>query len=180
MIMRIKLSLAGSVLMALMVLAYADEPPQWLTHFKITSANGLYIAKVTPADKNTTADPWDRTYQLQLYRVDKAKSRKLLWQQKYLHNGYSDGLRVSNDGRYVVDVSYWYVPKGPHVYLYSKEGIRTWDAKALSVPINGLPRTISHYLWLDDKKGWYFIQNKRGQTVGLRVYTLKGKREIIF
>lgn len=76
-------------------------------------------------------------------------------------------------------VDYWYSPDGPQAILCSSAGMRTWDAKALSIPSKGLPRTTSHYLWLRDER-WHLIDNSDKQTAGLVIFGLKGGKGIVF
>ncbi len=156
--------------------SHADTPPEWLTSYTIKSANGKYIAEVSPMVKGNQDRPWEWRYQVAVREA--GNNSKQLWKTEYFHTGYCEGL-LSNDGRYFVYVEFWYSSEGQLVTVYSSKGSKGWTASDLSISSWFLPKTVSHRLWLGEDNQYEFIENN-GKTTGLILYTRKGKRTIAF
>lgn len=188
--------LRGFLIAAVLIVAatahvHADEPPAWDTHFTVYSESEKYKASVTPLGEGAgggeaeagvaggvVMDPWELSYELVVRDVSEAGEGVVLWRIDYFHSGYNTDLYISNDGRYVVYVEFWYYPDGPLVTLYGEGGKKLWYSKDLDLDGSALPRSVSHRLWLESFDG--FIYGKGGEAVGLKLKTLQGERKVEF
>lgn len=133
--------------------AMADEPP-CNCEFSISSDNDKYIAKVNEVNSaNTESARW----QLSVYK-NSASDKSLLWTSKFNHNGYPQGI-LSDDGKVFATVNSWYYPDTAIVNIYRQgKVISELKGRDFAVNENKLVRTVSHYLWLNDKK-WHTLES---------------------
>ena len=152
--------------------ALADEPPCWC-EFNVKSANKAYSAKVTRVEKDSLKKPWDAQWILSVYKINANDSTKI-WSVKYEYDGYTDGV-LSNNGQVFAYVNYWYYDTHNIAYIYSQgKKVGQLKGKEFNVPEKERQKTVSHELWLNPKKE-YFYFNESENGVFLSINTIDNK-----
>lgn len=162
-------SSAAALLLSIMAsgAACGDEPPSW-EPFRVCSDNSRYCASVR-ANGDTDRRAEERDYILTV-----AGDGEVLWSAPYVYDGYPGGL-LTDDGKTFVYVSTWYRPDSPVVRVY-REG-RRFDLRGerFEVGDEALVPTVSHFLWLDRRRGSYELLDEER----LRIATLDGEEHVV-
>ena len=124
---------------------YGDEPPSWYP-YAIVSENGEYFCLFDFNDNDTSKYAWERKWILKVYNKDSV----LFWQKEYHPSGYPDGM-LSNDGRKLVYVEYWYYSDYAVVQITSKDNPDIYiKGSEFNIPEKSLLETVAHKIWCYD------------------------------
>jgi len=129
---------------------FADTPPSWQEN-TYTSKNGQYTAKLYRENKNI--QPWKDKWHVKIFN----KNKKAIWESKFSHDGYADG-DLSNDGKCLIIINFWYHKDGSIITIYRKESIKRILGKEIIKDDSSLPNTASHKIWFNESIG--FIGDK--------------------
>lgn len=126
-------------------ICFADEPPSWEPYITV-SENKEFYAIVYYADNDSLKQPWERKWNLNVFKKDST----LFWKRPYQPFGYKEG-NLTNDGENFVIVTFWYYSKANVVNIYNKD-LKDHFITGNQFKINQkyLPETSSHRLWRDD------------------------------
>lgn len=129
---------------------WADEPPSWEPYTKV-SENKEFFCFVYYADNDSLKQPWERKWNLNVFKKDST----LFWKRPFQPSGYDDGI-LTNDGNNFVIIEFWYYENADVVKILNKD-FNDYEIKGKEFNISAdyLTETTSHRLWRKD----YVIKN---------------------
>ena len=169
-----------TVLLLNFTFVFADEPPSWQP-YKTVSKNSEFFAWVNYADNDTIKYPWERKWQLSVYKKDST----LFWKRDFKPTGYEDGI-LTNNGKNFVLIEFWYYKKGNVISVFNENSDDFFiKGEQFKIPEIFLTQTVSHKLWRENfeiKDDLIFIEtlDKSKWKIDINKKTLEKESSINF
>lgn len=142
----------GALLLTVPGVLVADDPPSF-EEFDVHSDNKRFLAQIRVADilPHGDRDGSRQVWEVDVFDVSGKKQLVKLWSSPFNYSGYPGGL-LSDDGKRLAVVSYWFDENQPMIEVYGPEGrLASILGKEIAFDRSKVENTDSHQRWLWEK-----------------------------